>query len=192
MKTFVIGIACFVIVVSAWGIVFANGISSMMLPLDNYIVNCNIFWSTCNGAYHLGEDAYASVGDVVYSAADGIVVHAKYHAPTKDAVTGEIRKNYGGMVMIEHSLLNGEKIVTVYGHLGKDQGTDILVSSGQTVNKGQPIGRIGPIEENGNYPVHLHYGIHKGAYVEGTSCDGHWKYAGYDYSGCSKNDWYAL
>jgi murein DD-endopeptidase MepM/ murein hydrolase activator NlpD len=49
-------------------------------------------------------------------------------------------------------------------HLAADR----RVVVGDKVKMGQVIGRIGKgdSEENGRYPAHLHFGLHKGAYVQ--------------------------
>src|SRR6185295_7943765 len=42
------------------------------------------------------------------------------------------------------------------------------VSVGERVTRGQLIGRIGAdkSEENGRYPAHLHFGLHRGPYLQ--------------------------
>lgn len=45
---------------------------------------------------------------------------------------------YGKVVIIEHGLINGKPVTTLYAHM-----SSILVSNGQKVNKGQVIGKEG-------------------------------------------------
>lgn len=45
---------------------------------------------------------------------------------------------YGKVVIIEHGLINGKPVTTLYAHM-----SSILVSNGQRVNKGQVIGKEG-------------------------------------------------
>lgn len=95
---------------------------------------------------HLGEDwninsgGNTDCGKPVYAAADGIITYAK------DAGTG-----WGNVIIIEHSLPNGKKVQTLYGHLEK-----ILRSEG-IIKKREKIGTIG--NANGKYLCHLHFEI---------------------------------
>lgn len=93
---------------------------------------------------HLGEDwnknsgGNTDCGEPVFAAAAGIVVYAE------DAGTG-----WGNVVIIEHSLPNGKKVQTLYGHLEK-----ILKTSGD-VKMREQIGTIG--NADGKYWCHLHF-----------------------------------
>lgn len=93
---------------------------------------------------HLGEDwnknsgGNTDCGEPVYSAANGVVTFAE------DAGTG-----WGNVVIIEHTLKNGEKVQTLYGHL-----QEILKKSGE-VKKREQIGKVG--NANGKYFCHLHF-----------------------------------
>jgi hypothetical protein len=76
---------------------------------------------------------------------------------------------FGNTIVIEHELrdsrLNIDRICSVYFHLSDRR----LVSTGDTVSAGEPIGYIGrgDSRENGGYPrAHLHFGIHKGPYFQ--------------------------
>src|SRR3989338_9189257 len=133
----------------------------------------NDFWSCGVACYHLGEDISASQGTEVRSIGQGMVVEVNYNPASG---------NYGGRVLVQYST-QIETVTAVYGHLGKntdDPLTDnIYVSVGQSVNEGQALGRIGSTAENGGWPPHLHFGIHRGSYLGGqTECD-RWTYAGY-------------
>jgi len=85
-------------------------------------------------ALHPGVDLRAEEGSIVRSTAAGKVVNAAY--------TG----GYGNMVEIEHA----QGVATRYGHLSA-----ILVSDGQVVGAGQPIGRVGSTGRSTG--PHLHY-----------------------------------
>ncbi|MFI5013616.1 MAG: M23 family metallopeptidase [Hyphomicrobiales bacterium] len=85
-------------------------------------------------ALHPGVDLRAEEGSIVRAAAAGKVTNAAY--------TG----GYGNMVEIEH----GEGVDTRYGHLSA-----ILVSEGQMVTAGTPIGRVGSTGRSTG--PHLHY-----------------------------------
>jgi len=93
---------------------------------------------------HLGEDwnknsgGNTDCGEPVYSAAKGRIVYAE------NAGAG-----WGNVVIIEHELVNGTKVQTLYGHLQK-----ILKTSG-TVNLREQIGEVG--NADGKYLCHLHF-----------------------------------
>jgi murein DD-endopeptidase MepM/ murein hydrolase activator NlpD len=93
---------------------------------------------------HLGEDwninsgGNTDCGEPVYAAANGTITYAE------DAGAG-----WGNVVIIEHSLPDGKKVQTLYGHLEK-----ILKTSGE-VKKREQIGTIG--NANGTYLCHLHF-----------------------------------
>jgi murein DD-endopeptidase MepM/ murein hydrolase activator NlpD len=55
-------------------------------------------------------------------------------------------------------------VCSIHVHLAADR----RVQVGERVTRGQLIGRIGAdrSEENGRYPVHLHFGIHRGPYIQ--------------------------
>ena len=93
---------------------------------------------------HLGEDwnkntgGNTDCGEPVYASAAGKIVYAE------NAGIG-----WGNVVIIEHTLPNGEKIQTLYGHLQK-----ILKTSGE-VKKREQIGNVG--NADGRYLCHLHF-----------------------------------
>ena len=93
---------------------------------------------------HLGEDwnknsgGNTDCGEPVYATANGTITFAQ------DAGIG-----WGNVVIIEHTLPDGTKVQSLYGHL-----LEILKSSGE-VKKREQIGRVG--NANGRYPCHLHF-----------------------------------
>ncbi|MBN1291963.1 MAG: M23 family metallopeptidase [Candidatus Latescibacteria bacterium] len=86
--------------------------------------------------FHKGVDLHASLGQHIYATANGIVTGA-----------GKIGK-LGKCIIISHKY--GYK--TIYGHLD-----DIMVTTGQKVNKGDIIGTMG--NSGRSTGVHLHYGV---------------------------------
>lgn len=72
--------------------------------------------------YHTGIDIGADYGDTVVAADAGVVTYADWMG------------GYGKAVMIDH----GNGITTLYGH-----NSELLVSAGQRVAKGQAISRVG-------------------------------------------------
>ncbi|MER2089475.1 MAG: peptidoglycan DD-metalloendopeptidase family protein, partial [Sporosarcina sp.] len=91
---------------------------------------------------HRGADIANSTGTPVVAAGDGIVSHA-----------GPMG-TYGNVIMITHSV-NGQIFTTVYAHL-----SSIGVSAGQSVGKGQFIGKIG--STGASTGPHLHFEMHIG------------------------------
>lgn len=93
---------------------------------------------------HLGEDwntnsgGDTDCGEPVFAAANGIIVYAKNAAIT-----------WGNVVIIEHTLPDGKKVQTLYGHLRK-----ILKTRGEVKIREQ-IGEVG--SAGGKYPCHLHF-----------------------------------
>lgn len=144
-------------------------------PLIPYQVGCNGYWSDCNRPRHLGEDATATATTQVYAAANGIVKEAR------------IANGYGGLLIIEHALPFGEKVVTLYGHLDF---SSFRKREGDAVYIGEPIARVGTRSQNGGHPEHLHFAIHKGAYSSGSKC-GEWIYAGYATCDDVRSDWHS-
>ena len=88
------------------------------------------------GNRHKGIDLAAPYGSTIYAAAGGTVSLATWYS------------GYGKCVMIDH----GNGIVSLYGHM-----SSILVSAGQVVAQGQPIGLVGATgQATGN---HCHFEI---------------------------------
>jgi murein DD-endopeptidase MepM/ murein hydrolase activator NlpD len=95
---------------------------------------------------HLGEDwnknsgGNTDCGEPVYAIGNGTIIYADY------AGTG-----WGNVVIIEHTLPDGKKIESLYGHL-----LESLKSEGE-VKKREQIGKVG--NADGKYLCHLHLEI---------------------------------
>jgi hypothetical protein len=123
------------------------------------------------GSWHLAEDVWLPAGTQVVAVADGIVRYSAF-SPTWTDARGGAHWNLGNVIVIEHALdppiaePGGAlaSLCSFYVHLASDR----RVAVGDRVTKGQPIGRIGAhrSEENGRYPAHLHFGLHRGAYLQ--------------------------
>src|SRR5262245_2457236 len=124
------------------------------------------------GSYHLGEDVWLPAGTEVRSVADGVVRYSDWSRTWTDD-HGRTHWNLGNVIVIEHALappIDGKTgdglpaVCSFYVHLGARR----LVAAGDRVTAGQAIGRIGAdrSEENGRYPAHLHFGLHRGPYVQ--------------------------
>ncbi|MBK9155849.1 MAG: M23 family metallopeptidase [Chloracidobacterium sp.] len=92
---------------------------------------------------HLGEDwnknsgGNTDCGEPVYAIANGVITYAQDAGP-----------GWGNVVIITHTLPDGAKVQSLYGHL-----QEILKTSGE-VKKREQIGKIG--NANGRYLCHLH------------------------------------
>ena len=89
--------------------------------------------------YHTGIDLakYGSAhGEPIVAANDGKVILASWYG------------GYGNCIMIDH----GGGVVTLYGHASQ-----LLVSKGQYVSRGQQIGRIG--NTGNSFGAHLHFEV---------------------------------
>ncbi len=122
--------------------------------------------------YHVGEDVCHEAGTPVYAAADGVVV---YSAQTPTSY------RWGNLIIIEHTNNDGNKVVSLYGHLN----TDRRVGAGQYVAKGQRIATVGAQnpDVNGGWEPHLHFGMHPGGYGAGVGTYAPWVH-GYEYPCC--------
>ncbi|MEX2261360.1 MAG: peptidoglycan DD-metalloendopeptidase family protein [Bryobacteraceae bacterium] len=91
------------------------------------------------GAYHTGVDISAPSGTRVRTAADGIVIHARFSG------------GYGRLVIVDH----GSGMQTYYAHLSR-----FGVIEGQEVRRGETIGAVGA---SGRVTApHLHYEVRVG------------------------------
>lgn len=99
-----------------------GGTGQLSYPTDSRSISAGFPYYS-GGGYHGGIDFPVSTGSNVYAAADGIVSLVKY-----------LDYSYGYYVMINH----GNGLSTLYAH-----NSQILVSAGQTVSRGQVIAKSG-------------------------------------------------
>lgn len=97
---------------------------------------------------HVGIDLAGPLGTAVLAFSDGVIHSVGYNAELGD---------YGNVMVIEHTVpSNGRKLWVLYGHLGSTRGK----LPGQRIRKGQRIGRLGDIDENGGWHLpHVHFQI---------------------------------
>jgi len=99
--------------------------------------------TTGKAKFHKGIDFAAPLGTPIHAAETGTVIYAQFGTTP---YTG-----YGNIVVIRHST----SLVSMYGHCSQ-----LLVSSGQIVKKGQTIALVGSTgDSTGN---HCHFEIRKG------------------------------
>ncbi|RRQ25318.1 peptidase [Rhodococcus sp. Eu-32] len=93
---------------------------------------------------HQGQDYSAPAGTPIYAATAGTVVEA---GPAS---------GFGNWIIID-TTVDGQTVSTVYGHMN-DDGID--VTEGQTVNAGDPIGKVGNAGQSTG--PHLHFEVWSG------------------------------
>ena len=76
--------------------------------------------------FHSGIDIAGPNGGAIKASNDGKVIFSGWYV------------GYGKVVILDHGIINGQPITTLYAHMSA-----ITVSNGQTVKKGQTIGREG-------------------------------------------------
>ena len=185
----------FLLLVTLWSLVGKSDAWSypvadtIRYPLDSYVVGANHFGAkglVREGSWHLGDDTSAVAGTNVYAIGAGIVRHAQYHAPywKDDKYYG----NYGGMYIIEHNV-NGDKVCALYVHMNFATFTK---SVGQEVAKGEYLGQVGNRQQNGDFPVHFHFGIRKGEYPANPNeyVYRDWIFSGYTANESVLDNWY--
>lgn len=129
--------------------------NSFIFPLDNYVVN-GLGWGGLNDNYfidglpgkHVAEDIMMPAGTIVKASANGKVMFARYH---------EDCPNWTFLIVIEHTLPDGTKKCTIYGHI-----EPYGMVEGQDVTQAEVIGEVAMATVCWN--PHLHYAIYDGAY----------------------------
>ena len=97
---------------------------------------------------HLGIDLYMHSNAPVYAPIEG-----KVHSFNNN--TSHL--DYGPAIILEHSIEDGQRFYTLYGHLSLDSLENLTV--GMPIAKGQSFARIGEPPTNGGWPPHLHFQI---------------------------------
>jgi len=106
------------------------------------------------GKRHVGDDAaWLRDQETVVAIGPGIVRRAE---------TGV--RSWGGIVIVEHVDPKGGRFCSLYGHLGPL----ICVKPGQVVAQGEKLGAVGIslTHTNGGYMAHIHFGIHRSAWLQ--------------------------
>ncbi|CAN5595688.1 hypothetical protein BH23BAC1_BH23BAC1_19300 [soil metagenome] len=127
--------------------------SGAMVGVGGYAENRPLYSRSENFAgpelrtIHLGIDIWAPADTVVYAPLVG-----KIHTFKNNAGFG----NYGPTIILEHHL-ESHNFYTLYGHLTLE--SLATITPGQEISKGELLGRIGNVDENGSWPPHLHFQI---------------------------------
>lgn len=90
--------------------------------------------------YHSGIDIGAGYGTPIKASNSGKVIMAGWYG------------GYGKVVIIDHGVVRGQPITTLYGHM-----STINVTQGQKVNQGQTVGKVGTTGYSTG--PHLHFEV---------------------------------
>lgn len=162
------------------GALFANAAYAVRWPVDNYKVGGYTFWQKVSSwGYHTGLDITAPAYTVIKAPC---AMTIKF----KNTIT-----NGGGCILAE-AFVNGETVVLEFMHVYTNSVCPWKV--GDVVSEGSTLTQTAPSYSTycGPWMAHLHFGVRRGAYANGTACDGTWKYHGYDKSssGCDWGNWH--
>lgn len=97
---------------------------------------------------HVGLDIGAPAQTQIYAFEDGLI-----HSFADNDQDG----SYGPTIITEHSLqINGKQTTlwVLHGHLSRESLQEL--NEGEQIVKGQAIGKMGTVEENGGWPPHVH------------------------------------
>lgn len=97
---------------------------------------------------HLGIDLYMKPGSPILAPLDG-----KVHSTRRNSG----RLDYGPTVILEHAVPENLQFFTLYGHLSGDSLAGL--DKGRKIRKGDQIGHVGCLSENGGWPPHLHFQV---------------------------------
>ncbi len=98
---------------------------------------------------HLAVDIWAEEHTAVFAPIEGTV-----HSFADNIGFG----NYGPTLILEHQEEN-QVFYTLYGHLSRNNISDWEV--GKVIQQGEQVGNLGVMNENGDWPAHLHFQIIK-------------------------------
>lgn len=119
-----------------------TGNGQLSLPVHSYRLTSKfgtrVHPTTGKVSTHMGVDLAVPTGTPVRAAYDGKVTTAKYSG------------TYGNLVVIDHGVVNGKRIVTYYGH-----NSALPVRAGAVVKKGQVIAISGSTGRSTGPHVHF-------------------------------------
>ena len=96
---------------------------------------------------HLGMDFWSNSGTEVLAPFDATIFSFANNSKARD---------YGPTIILKHEYPGGV-FFTLYGHLSKDSLEGL--SEGMFIGQGTTFAKIGGMEENGDWPPHLHFQI---------------------------------
>ena len=152
MRRMMVSLLVFFIGHAGYGVEVADSFRQPLDVVGNLTQDFSSWNETWQG-YHLGEDIVVSKEEPVRAVANGEVKFV-------GTVSG-----YGYVVITEHKLPDESFVCFLYGHLREDD-----LTQKKLVIKGEVIGYLSDdAQENGGYSfVHIHQGVRKGKYVQGS------------------------
>jgi 4-aminobutyrate aminotransferase-like enzyme/Ser/Thr protein kinase RdoA (MazF antagonist)/murein DD-endopeptidase MepM/ murein hydrolase activator NlpD len=97
---------------------------------------------------HIGIDLFRPAGCAVHAPLEGTVQAARIH---------EEQFDYGGCVILEHTIEGLPTFWTLYGHLS--HATVLALTPGQRISPGEAFAELGAWDENGGWVAHLHFEV---------------------------------
>lgn len=97
---------------------------------------------------HIGLDLFQEPGCPVYAPLDGVVFSAGNR---------KIQYDYGPVIVLRHTPIDGPEFFTLYGHLSAASVENLR--PGDRVKSGAEVGHIGTRDENGGWIPHLHFQV---------------------------------
>lgn len=110
---------------------------------------------------HLGQDIYAPEGTPVFAPLAGTVVAFN---------DNDARQDYGPVMVLAHETADGTRFHTLYGHLSRSSLVGLF--EGREIERGERIGTIGGVHENGGWTPHVHLQVIVDAMGMGTDFPG--------------------
>jgi len=97
---------------------------------------------------HLGLDLFVVPGTPICAP-----LHGTVHWLAEN--TAEL--DYGPLVILRHSTMDGDEFFTLYGHLTRETLRELKPE--QAIAKGEVFAHVGTQHENGGWPPHLHFQV---------------------------------
>jgi 4-aminobutyrate aminotransferase-like enzyme/Ser/Thr protein kinase RdoA (MazF antagonist) len=94
---------------------------------------------------HLGVDIFLPAGEPILAPLDGTVRAVEFRPE---------RRDWGGIVVLDHETAEGVGFHTLYGHLSRASAERL--APGDAIARGDVVGRLGDESENGGWAPHLH------------------------------------
>ncbi len=101
-----------------------------------------------NRTIHLGIDLFREAGTPIYAPAKARVHSLSFSREPMD---------FGGLVILEHAMEDGERFYTLYGHLSEHSIQRLQPE--QEIDRGEEFATLGIPEENGGWTPHLHFQV---------------------------------
>ncbi len=125
---------------------------------DNYI---SVFDPAVRRDHHLGLDLFGDAGTQLVLPLDGVVV---------DARIVDVRLDYGGVLVLEHTFGDDRKFWSLWGHLSFASAR--RWKPGDRIAAGTAFCEMGDFEENGWWLPHLHLQLSAEKYPDFTMMPG--------------------